>query len=245
MTLSNFRKEAREKLNNKWGKVACISLVYFVLFLIINLLDKHTIGFANNVVTLLSLLIEIPLSFGLVTCFVKLYNGEDVKFYDFFSFGFDQFGKSWGIMLRIILKLIFPIIMLAASTFVVTVGTTLLYNAIVFSYWYGTTINVGYVIITLLGFITLVYSYIYLIARSYYYDLAFIIAAEKPNMSSKDAVSRSSRLMFNHRWKLFLLELSFIGWAILAVLTFGVGVLWLAPYIHFAKINFYKNLKEE
>lgn len=245
MVSSKFKKEAREKLTGKWGKAVCITLIYFALFFIINLLQERTSGFANTVVTILNLLIEIPLGFGLVTCFVKLFNGEDVKVYDFLSFGFDQFGKSWGISLRIVLKLIFPIIMLLSSTFVATVGTMLLSNAVLFSYWYGTSINVGYVIITLLGIITLIYSYIYLIARAYYYDLAFIIAAENPNMSCKDAVSRSSRLMFNHRWKLFVLEVSFIGWLVLAVISFGIGVLWLAPYMNFAKISYYKHLKEE
>lgn len=245
MVSSEFRKEAREKLTGKWGKVVCISLLYFALSFIITLLEERTLGFANTVVTILGLLIEIPLGFGLVTCFVKLFNGEDVKFYDFLSFGFDQFGKSWGISLRIVLKLIFPIIMILASTFVVTVGSMLLSNAILFSYWYGTAINVGYVIITILGVITLIYSYIYMITRAYYYDLAYIIAAENPKMTSKEAVSRSSRLMFKHRWKLFVLQLSFIGWIILAILTLGIGVLWIAPYMHFAKISFYKHLEEE
>ena len=245
MVSSDFKLEARRKLSGKWGKAICISLVYIILVLFIDFLNNHTTGFVNAVITILSLLIEIPLSFGLATCFVRLFNGEDVKLYDFLSFGFDQFGKSWGISLRIILKLIFPLIMLLASIFVVSVGITLLCNAIFFAFWYGTTINVGYVIITILGFITLLYSFIYLVARSYYYDLSYIIAAENPKMTSKEAVSRSSRLMFNHRWKLFLLELSFIGWILLAILTFGIGILWLAPYMNFAKISFYKNLKEE
>ena len=81
MVSSEFRKEAREKLTGKWGKVVCISLFYFALSFIITLLEERTLGFANTVVTILGLLIEIPLGFGLVTCFVKLFNGEDVKFY--------------------------------------------------------------------------------------------------------------------------------------------------------------------
>lgn len=245
MVSSDFRKDARKKLNGKWGKAVSITFLYFVLFFVINFLQNKTSGFPNLVVTVLSLLIEIPLGFGLVCCFVKLFNGENVNVYDFFSFGFDQFGKSWCIALRIVLKLLFPILMLLASIFVVTVGTTLLINAILFSYWYGAAINIGYVIVTLLGIFTLIYSYIYMITRAYYYDLSYIIAAENPKMSSKEVVSRSSRLMFNHRWKMFLLEFSFIGWLLLTILTLGIGALWLAPYMNFAKIIFYKNLKEE
>lgn len=245
MVSSEFRKEARQKLTGKWGKVALLSLLYLSLTVIITLLQEFTIGFPHIVVEILSLLIEIPLSFGLITCFVKIFNGEDVKCYDFLSFGFDQFGKAWGIAIHTIFKLIFPIIMLLASTFVFSVGSALLTNAINFAFWYGTPINIGYVIITLLGFVTLIYSYIYLIARAYYYDLAYIIAAENPKMTCKEAVSRSSRLMFGHRWKLFILELTFFGWAILAVLTLGIGMLWLLPYMNFARISFFKHLKEK
>jgi uncharacterized membrane protein len=46
--------------------------------------------------------------------------------------------------------------------------------------------------------------------------------------------------MKNNRGKLFGLQLSFIGWAILATLTLGIGYLWLMPYLQFALIAFYK-----
>ena len=46
--------------------------------------------------------------------------------------------------------------------------------------------------------------------------------------------------MTGNRAKLFWLELSFIGWSILAAFTLGIGYLWLAPYILFATIAFYK-----
>ena len=47
--------------------------------------------------------------------------------------------------------------------------------------------------------------------------------------------------MKNRRWKLFCLQISFIGWSILCVFTFGIGMLWLTPYIQLAIISFYKN----
>ena len=46
--------------------------------------------------------------------------------------------------------------------------------------------------------------------------------------------------MIGNRAKLFWLELSFIGWAILVAITLGIGYLWLIPYIQFATIAFYK-----
>ena len=46
--------------------------------------------------------------------------------------------------------------------------------------------------------------------------------------------------MNGKRAKLFWLQLSFIGWAILCVFTLNIGYLWLVPYIQFAIVAFYK-----
>ena len=49
--------------------------------------------------------------------------------------------------------------------------------------------------------------------------------------------------MTGNRFKLFCLQLSFIGWAFLAGLTFGIGLLWVFPYMQVAIIAFYFHLK--
>ena len=81
---------------------------------------------------------------------------------------------------------------------------------------------------------------IWAITKSFYYQLAYLVAVENPDMSAKDAVLKSEELMQGNRAKLFYLQLSFIGWAILSAFTFGIGILWLAPYMQFAVITFYK-----
>lgn len=48
--------------------------------------------------------------------------------------------------------------------------------------------------------------------------------------------------MNGYKRKLFLLDLSFIGWHILAILSLGIGYLWLIPYIYTTKAVFYENL---
>ena len=83
-------------------------------------------------------------------------------------------------------------------------------------------------------------SLIWYVTKSYYYKLAYIIAIEKPELSSKEVVQESQRLMTEKRGKLFCLQLSFIGWALLTVLTLGIGLLWLIPYMKSATIAFYK-----
>ena len=61
-------------------------------------------------------------------------------------------------------------------------------------------------------------------------------------VSPTQAISESRKLMNGHKWELFLLHLSFIGWGFLCVLTFGIGFLWLVPYIHATNASYYRQL---
>jgi uncharacterized membrane protein len=45
--------------------------------------------------------------------------------------------------------------------------------------------------------------------------------------------------MKGYKWKFFLLNLSFIGWAFIAIFTLGIGFLWLSPYVATAQATFY------
>lgn len=74
------------------------------------------------------------------------------------------------------------------------------------------------------------------------YALTYYIAYDNPEMSAKDAVQRSEDLMRGNRGKLFVLQLSFIGWAILAVIPFGIGMFWLLPYMMITLVCFYEAL---
>ena len=64
------------------------------------------------------------------------------------------------------------------------------------------------------------------------YSMTFFILADDVNISANEAMEKSKVMMDGHKMDLFLLSLSFIGWAILCVLTLGIGFLWLIPYMH-------------
>jgi uncharacterized membrane protein len=95
-------------------------------------------------------------------------------------------------------------------------------------------------ILSLIGAILLIVSMIWGITKSYYYQLSYMVAAENPEMSSKEAVLKSEELMTGKRGKLFCLQLSFIGWIILATIPLCIGYLWLIPYIQLSLVSFYK-----
>ena len=76
------------------------------------------------------------------------------------------------------------------------------------------------------------------------YSQAIFILIDNPEMTAMDAIKKSKELMRGHRWEFFVTLLSFIGWALLVVLTIGIGYFWLAPYISVTLANFYDELKE-
>lgn len=81
------------------------------------------------------------------------------------------------------------------------------------------------------------------IIKSYSYFMVEYIMAENPSIGSKRAFEISKQAMKGYKGKAFLLGLSFIGWFLLCSLTFGIGTLFLAPYIQAANTVFYLDVK--
>ncbi len=77
------------------------------------------------------------------------------------------------------------------------------------------------------------------------YSQAMYILAEDPSMGASEAIRRSKTMMEGHKMEYFLLGLSFMGWAILAVFTLGILYIWLIPYMSATYANYYKSLKGE
>jgi uncharacterized membrane protein len=75
------------------------------------------------------------------------------------------------------------------------------------------------------------------------YSQVWFILAEDDEISPNDALKKSKEMMYGYKMQYFLLGLSFIGWIILAILTCGIGLLWVLPYIQTSNAKFYENLK--
>lgn len=80
------------------------------------------------------------------------------------------------------------------------------------------------------------------IIKIYSYAMAPFILFENPDMSADDAITKSCEIMDGHRWELFCLEFSYIGWAILCLLTFGILIFWVGPRMQAARYAFYLNI---
>lgn len=76
------------------------------------------------------------------------------------------------------------------------------------------------------------------------YSQAFYIINDNHGIDAMQAINMSKQMMQGKKGKLFMLYLSFLGWAILCVLSLGIGFLWLAPYMELTSANFYEDIKE-
>ena len=83
------------------------------------------------------------------------------------------------------------------------------------------------------------------VIMAYAYSMAIYVANDNPELSAMDAIRKSRELMDGHKWDLFVLDLSFIGWIFLCLLTCGIGFFFLAPYIEMAHVEFYRELTEQ
>ncbi len=80
------------------------------------------------------------------------------------------------------------------------------------------------------------------IIKAFSYSMVFYIMADDPNISVDDAISLSRKIMDGNKMKLFELRISFIGWMLLGLFTFGLLYIWLIPYMQMAEVNFYEDL---
>lgn len=96
----------------------------------------------------------------------------------------------------------------------------------------------GQIMVALIPFLT-IYEIVYLRLCLY----SFLLW--DTNLGAFAVLKESNRMMKGRCWKMFCLWLSFIGWAILAIFTLGIGLLWLQPYITASMGAFYDDIRAE
>ena len=100
----------------------------------------------------------------------------------------------------------------------------------------------------LMGFYIFLWSLLLVIPgiiKMFSYSMTPYILEENPELSADEAIDRSRAMMKGHKFDLFWLILSFIGWFILCGLTLGIGLLWLMPYLNTTMAAFYEDVKAD
>ena len=80
--------------------------------------------------------------------------------------------------------------------------------------------------------------------KSYSYRMVPFIIADEPDLSPTEAITRSKQMMEGHKWNAFILDLSFIGWYLLGIVTLGLGLIfWASPYFYNTNAELYQRIK--
>ena len=83
------------------------------------------------------------------------------------------------------------------------------------------------------------------IIKAISYSQTDYILKDYPELKYNAAIELSMAMMKGHKFDYFCLILSFIGWFLLGILTLGIALLWVTPYISTATAHFYEHVKED
>ena len=253
-----LRSEALASLNNdKWG----ISIGAFLIYVIVT----SAVGLIPIIGSIGQLILAGPFLVGYYYFFLKVSRDDSVDIEDLFiAFkSKNQFLASLVSYILFIL-LIFPVLGIGLTlwAFLVLGRETFIHFIDKISEWseklnpanlqsdlplydpaltdaLSPEINWAFLLLGAIPFILVPAIYVTLS-----FSQTWFIIANDENISGYNALKESWNLMRGKRLKLFLLELSFIGWAILSVLTLFIGFIFLAPYVQTSYAKFYDNLNE-
>jgi len=204
---------ARERLSGNWGKSIGVALVYILLSIGTSKVPK--VGW------LLQLIFSAPLIVGVTVYFLAIVRRQDNRFSLMFD-GFNRFGTSvctYLLVGLIIVAWMLPFGILAALLFFIChIASPLLWALLIL------------VMIAVM------------IPLQMRYGIALYVVADDPSVRALQAIRRGIELMKGNYWRLGIFWLRFIGWQILAVLTLGIGFIWLTPYYMAAMAAFYDDL---
>lgn len=238
MSTSNtiLMRQAREALKGKWGLAVAANLVFVIVF------------FAVNFVPLLSFLVQLivfgPLYLGLAIFSLSLARRQTAQVSLIFE-GFKRFLDSLIAFVVVNLGfLLWGLVTMAPLivSLLVMVGLSLpLFPE--YQRYLAELLTASIVLI----FIFCLWALVNFIAQIYVMlsiALTFYLLADHPEINGWDALGHSFRLMKGRRWKLLGLSLRFTGWFLLGLIPFGIGVLWVLPYLEISLALFYDDATE-
>ena len=74
--------------------------------------------------------------------------------------------------------------------------------------------------------------------------MTMYLLMREPELNASEAITKSQKMMKGHKMRLFILDLSFIGWDLLETITFGLLAVFVEPFKRHAKTAFFNNVYE-
>ncbi|MGL4571312.1 MAG: DUF975 family protein [Clostridium sp.] len=231
MTSKEIRKQASTQLDGYRKKFAIFTLITLSIIFI----TKYCI----QGVEIKSLILYVILSLVGV-----LSKGLFLNFCINNEFDLNKGIRSFKVYIRYFIIIFLLAVIVATISFfiVIIVSATgvvsffdIIYNAENIEAVYGLVI--GFVIVLLISI-----SLIIIILQLFFFATPYLIIE---GYGLEESLYTSLDLMEDNKFRLLKLELSFIGWIVLTIITFGIALLWVGPYIAVAKTKFYLMILKE
>ena len=232
-TNQQFKNEALDALRGNWGKAVLLTLIYLIL-----------VGFAVGPVSYQSVQLQSYMQQNAHSLYQMASLVQDPAYQ---LLAKRMSGTSWLTTLLEIL-VVLPLTVGYANAMrklLVNKDNDLVNNAfhIAFSnYWHKVWSMLWMsILIGLWSLLLLIPG----IIKAFSYAMTPFIIEENPDLKASEAIHRSRMMMRGHKFDLFWLWLSFIGWGFLCLLTAGIGFIWLVPYMETAQAAFYEEVKAD
>ena len=229
---SYFRKAARMQLTGQWGSAALVSFVSQVVYNSasgVSYVLAQIIAFVPAVVFAL-ILFKMGLHEDMVTQYVELF---------MLPFFFVMALLSGFMLLPLLYS--FAVIFLRNKREGVSLDVSMLFNGYrEFKRVSGTLILMS--IYTSLWSLLL---YIPGIVKGISYSQTMFVLYDNPELSYNKAIERSMAMMDGNKMRFFKLQITFIGWWVLCMVTCGIAAFWVMPYVYTTNVHFYEFVKEE
>lgn len=224
-TYSEYRQKAWESLDGKVWKAICLLLVYYAIAFVISALS----GSGSNYASISSLLADSD-----HTSMVDISSNT----------------MSWRSLFGILNIFLIPMVFIMSMAFLeIAKGNDCPKVSFLFEPYKNIRTAVRYFVIILLkGLFIFLWTLLLIIPgliKAYSYSMAEYIAYEHPELTPAQAIRKSEEMMRGHKWELFVLDLTFIGWFLLSILTCGLLFLFVGPYLQTTHAHFYLSLKED
>ena len=197
-----YRAQAREALQNRWGEAAIVSLVILITALLISA-PSFMAEWAGSITTVLSVLV-LPLQYAYYISLLERTRGSEEELTRFtLQYALN---KAYASTRFLVAGLLIMLLSMAAAIF---------------------TLGIGALIV------------------KYMYAMVPYLLHDYPELTPREAMKISREMMSGQKWDLFVLDLTFIGWMLLSILTAGLGMIFVEPYMSTAHAVFYEDLKDE
>ncbi|WP_142414517.1 DUF975 family protein [Hathewaya massiliensis] len=246
---AEIKTKAKEALKGNWGVAIASCIIYGLLLqgfsFVINMRDLTINGFTDAlensngdfkssiIVLLINVFLAGAMTYGLNNFFIKLIRRENADIKDVFE-GFKHYKGTFFINL---LLLIYQF--LWALMFIVPVVIILIIAVVSVA-----TDNISITAILLVCLVIIVVSIVLSIIL-FRYSMSFYIYIDNPELTASEVIKESIDMMEGNQIRLFKLYLSFILWFLLSIITLGIAMIWVGPYMQTCTAVFYEELKDE